>query len=127
MPQPADWYADPTNRYEYRYWDGSQWTNQVSGRGRGSLDPSPLDPNMVATPPAPGSRPVPVAPMQEPPPPQPAVQVSQKTSGTGLAAFLGALVVAIAIIFLIIALASGSDDDTTDTTVPAETTEEPAP
>src|SRR3954452_18153057 len=27
----ASWNADPTGRYQYRYWDGSAWTDQVSG------------------------------------------------------------------------------------------------
>jgi hypothetical protein len=30
---PAAWYGDHTARHEYRYWDGSHWTNQVSDRG----------------------------------------------------------------------------------------------
>jgi hypothetical protein len=30
---PAAWYGDDTGRHEYRYWDGSHWTDQVSDRG----------------------------------------------------------------------------------------------
>ena len=29
---PAGWYADPSSRYELRYWDGSQWTEHVLTR-----------------------------------------------------------------------------------------------
>lgn len=35
---PAQWGADPTGRYELRYWDGSQWTEHVSAKGRQSTD-----------------------------------------------------------------------------------------
>jgi hypothetical protein len=126
MPQPADWYADPSGRYKYRYWDGSQWTNQVSSGGPSALDPNPLDATILTTPPAPGSQATPVVPPPEQPAPQPAVHVSQSSSGTGIAALLGALVAVIAIIVLIVVLASGSDDETTETTVPTDTTEQPA-
>ena len=37
--QPANWYADPTGRHELRYFDGSQWTVNVSDAGHGSTDP----------------------------------------------------------------------------------------
>jgi hypothetical protein len=30
---PGGWYADPTARHEYRYWDGTDWTPQVSDGG----------------------------------------------------------------------------------------------
>ncbi len=36
---PAAWYADPTGRYELRYWDGNGWTQHVSVDGRTSTDP----------------------------------------------------------------------------------------
>ena len=122
MPQSADWYADPSGRYKYRYWDGSQWTNQVTSGGPSALDPNPLDATMVNTPPAPGSKAAPVA--QEPAPPQPAVQVSQKSGGMGFGVILGAVVALIAVIVLIVVLASGSEDST-DTTEPPATTEAP--
>lgn len=40
MPQesPADWYRDPFLRHELRYWDGDQWTEHVSSRGRQDTD-----------------------------------------------------------------------------------------
>lgn len=30
---PANWYADPFRHYQFRYWDGNQWTNQVANNG----------------------------------------------------------------------------------------------
>ena len=36
---PAQWYADPSGRHTYRYWDGAQWTPQVADDGRTSEDP----------------------------------------------------------------------------------------
>jgi hypothetical protein len=36
---PADWYADPLARHQYRYWDGSAWTEHVADNGQASLDP----------------------------------------------------------------------------------------
>lgn len=35
---PADWYPDPSGRHEYRYWDGTAWTEYVSDRGVRSTD-----------------------------------------------------------------------------------------
>jgi uncharacterized protein YxjI len=34
-----NWYPDPMGRHEYRWFDGSQWTDQVSNHGRQSVDP----------------------------------------------------------------------------------------
>lgn len=36
---PADWYKDPAGRFEYRYWDGSKWTEHVSRAGTVHKDP----------------------------------------------------------------------------------------
>ncbi len=36
---PAGWYADPSSRFELRYWDGSQWTEHVSRGGQQHTDP----------------------------------------------------------------------------------------
>jgi Protein of unknown function (DUF2510) len=35
----AGWFADPSRRHELRYWDGQQWTEQVSDRGTQAVDP----------------------------------------------------------------------------------------
>src|SRR5207247_468700 len=32
------WAADPFGRYEWRYWDGLQWTHYVADRGVASID-----------------------------------------------------------------------------------------
>lgn len=36
---PAGWQPDPRGRHEYRYWDGTQWTDHVSDQGQVSTDP----------------------------------------------------------------------------------------
>lgn len=36
---PADWYKDPSGRFEYRYWDGTKWTDNVSRAGVAHKDP----------------------------------------------------------------------------------------
>ncbi|MFM8265132.1 MAG: DUF2510 domain-containing protein [Acidimicrobiia bacterium] len=36
---PANWYKDPTGRFDYRYWDGKKWTDHVSRAGKVSKDP----------------------------------------------------------------------------------------
>ncbi|MCZ7531552.1 MAG: DUF2510 domain-containing protein [Acidimicrobiia bacterium] len=38
MAQPAAWHPDPMGRYEYRYWDGTQWTPDVSTGGQTGQD-----------------------------------------------------------------------------------------
>jgi len=36
---PAGWYADPSGRFELRYWDGAAWTEHVSRAGQQFTDP----------------------------------------------------------------------------------------
>lgn len=36
---PAGWQADPSGRFEQRYWDGNAWTEHVSTGGVASSDP----------------------------------------------------------------------------------------
>jgi hypothetical protein len=36
---PAGWYADPSGRFELRYWDGTAWTEHVSRQGQQFTDP----------------------------------------------------------------------------------------
>ncbi len=36
---PADWYPDPTGRFEHRYYDGNAWTDHVSSGGLPGTDP----------------------------------------------------------------------------------------
>jgi uncharacterized protein YxjI len=35
----ADWYPDPMGRHQYRYWDGSAWTDDVANNGVQAKDP----------------------------------------------------------------------------------------
>ena len=35
---PANWYPDPMNRHQLRYWDGNAWTDHVSNNGVQSVD-----------------------------------------------------------------------------------------
>ncbi len=37
----AGWFADPSGRYEQRYWSGTQWTEHVTKGGVPSIDPPP--------------------------------------------------------------------------------------
>lgn len=36
---PADWYPDPSRRFEFRYWDGMKWTDNVARAGVTYKDP----------------------------------------------------------------------------------------
>jgi hypothetical protein len=53
MNSPAPgWLPDPTSRHEYRYWDGSRWTDDVADGGVASTDAllgGPDDPNPTAS------------------------------------------------------------------------------
>ncbi|CAN5280049.1 hypothetical protein BH23ACT9_BH23ACT9_03170 [soil metagenome] len=35
----ADWYPDPSGRFQFRYWDGEAWTGHVSTEGKTDWDP----------------------------------------------------------------------------------------
>ena len=35
----AGWHADPTGRFQYRYWDGATWTDQTSSGSEVTTDP----------------------------------------------------------------------------------------
>ncbi|MCZ6736655.1 MAG: DUF2510 domain-containing protein [Actinobacteria bacterium] len=116
MTQPSKgWYTDPTSEYMYRYWNGTQWTNQVSSSGTTLNDPNTMDPSAASTPPAPGS--------EAASPPQgdvaPTVQVTQKSGGFGTV--IAAIVAIVAVVVLIVVLVnlSGDDSPTSDTEVPA--------
>ena len=112
---PKGWYTDPTSEYMYRYWNGTQWTNQVSSSGTILNDPNAMDPSAASTPPAPGS--------EAASPPQadvaPTVQVTQKSGGFGTV--IGVIVAIVAVVVLIVVLVnlSGDDSPTSDTEVPA--------
>ena len=38
-PAPPQWHPDPSGRHEYRLWDGTSWTDQVSDGGVVATDP----------------------------------------------------------------------------------------
>ena len=111
---PKGWYTDPTSEYMYRYWNGIQWTNQVSSSGTTLNAPNVMDPPAAATPPAPGS--------EAASPPQadvaPTVQVTQKR-GSGVGTVIAAILAIVAVIVLIVVLVnlSGDDSPTSDTEV----------
>ena len=77
MTSPG-WYPDPTNRFEFRYFDGNEWSSSVSRAGREFLDPAPSG---LA---APGTTWQPQAPWQPQGPWQPGSPVPQQ-EGNGLA------------------------------------------
>jgi uncharacterized protein (AIM24 family) len=62
-PGAGSWQADPEGRYEYRWWDGQRWTDQVSHRGQVSRAP-------MGAPPGPGAGGPPQAQVQQGGPPQ---------------------------------------------------------
>lgn len=40
----AEWYPDPTRRYQFRWWDGSRWTHRVATNRREMSDPIVSEP-----------------------------------------------------------------------------------
>jgi hypothetical protein len=69
-PEPAGWFEDPRERHEWRYWDGSAWTDHVADDGRIGHDPvnAAPPPVAVAAPPPPAR---PARPAKPPPPAEP--------------------------------------------------------
>jgi hypothetical protein len=43
LPRPS-WQRDPLGRYEYRFWDGTQWSDHVATGGIQGIDPLPHAP-----------------------------------------------------------------------------------
>lgn len=54
MTTPAAWYPDPEGRHQFRYWDGSRWTDDVADGGVASIDPLTAAPVAIETPAAQG-------------------------------------------------------------------------
>jgi hypothetical protein len=124
----AGWKPDPDGRHEYRYWDGTTWSDQVSDSGVVSTDaPGPSapagdptvavptqDPTAVV-PPA-GDQPPYVAPSASPYPPGTPVPGMEPTGRSkvpvGLLALVG-LVVA-ALVAGIVIVTTGGDDGGSD-------------
>jgi hypothetical protein len=38
---PPDWYADPSGRFHHRWWNGYEWTSEVSLDGQHLIDTNP--------------------------------------------------------------------------------------
>jgi hypothetical protein len=51
VTNPAAWHPDPTQAHEYRWWDGTRWTEHVADGGQASVDPlaGVADPGAGAT------------------------------------------------------------------------------
>ena len=47
-PTPANWYPDPMGRHEYRWFDGTEWTERVASHGREATDSLDKAPKTVA-------------------------------------------------------------------------------
>ncbi len=90
---PAGWYTDPAHRHEYRYWDGANWTAQVSDGGVTASD-SLESPDAPASTPTPAPPPLsPQGPADRPPPAVPApARRRRRAQWVALAAVLTALV-----------------------------------
>jgi hypothetical protein len=95
----ASWQPDPHGRHEYRYWDGTAWTDQVSDGGVVSTDPPGDAP--TAAQPAVGGTPPPYVPPTDGAPQKGKVPV-------GILALVG-LVVAALVAGAIILLTGGDD------------------
>ena len=119
--QPPGWYADPTGRHTYRYWDGSRWSNQVSDGGTAAIDPNHLDEQTAGIPPAPGTQAPTTGPTSADEPPSPRVEVAQRSGGGGLIGVLGVLVGAIVVILILVMVFNNAADDgnTPSTQTPA--------
>ncbi len=90
----AQWAADPTGRHQYRWFDGSVWTDQVGDNGVQSVDPfTPVLPAPPLAPPPPLGLPYP------PGPPLAAVVVPEGTTISSRGRrFLGALLTLLLVI-----------------------------
>lgn len=51
--QEPGWHADPMGRHQFRYWDGSFWTDHVADGGTASIDPVVAAPRPFVSGPAP--------------------------------------------------------------------------
>lgn len=127
MPeQTSGWYADPTRRHTYRYWDGAMWSNQVSDGGPAGVDSVDLDEAVAVIPPAPGTQAPGQATTTPETPPAPKVEVTQRSGGSGVSGIVGVLVGAIIVIVILVIVFNGLGEDSpasTDVTDPTATTE----
>jgi hypothetical protein len=128
------WQPDPTGKHDHRYWDGSQWTDNVSDAGVASTDPyeaatapgasdatvadTPVVPaEGAAPPPAPDTTATwPAAPAAPAPPPpyNPAAPPTSGGDGSKRNLLIGGGILAAIVIAVIAFLALGGDDDGDD-------------
>ena len=112
---PSGWYPDPSRRHEFRFWDGSSWSSQVSDGGLTATDPElqpPTSPDVapMVGPPAAAAAPAPTvgppaaaafAPTVGPPAaPGPALAAPARSGGRGW------IIAAIAV-FAVLAVVAG--------------------
>jgi hypothetical protein len=122
------WQADPTGRFEHRYWDGTQWTDNVSNAGVATTDPftpaAPEGPAMpaadapgwgdptVTQPTAPAD---PTATWPAPPVPPSAVPpVGPPAAGSNKGLLFGGGILAAVVVAVVAFLLLGGDDDKAD-------------
>jgi hypothetical protein len=71
----ADWYPDPSGRFQFRYWDGEAWTGHVSTDGKTDWDPpgdaAPEEHAEQAAEPEQPQQPEPAAELEPQPEPEP--------------------------------------------------------
>lgn len=126
---PAGWQADPTGRHEHRYWDGSQWTDNVAdggvantdaydaGAGGESVDAAadPIVDPTVAEPVTPADTtaawPTSAAPPPPPVPPTYAGPVQPESGGSKRGLLIGGGILAAVVIAVAAFLLMGGDDD----------------
>lgn len=128
------WQTDPTGKHDHRYWDGSQWTDNVSNAGVASTDAyasaadAPVDPTVVApAPPAPdatASWPTTPGAPAAPPPYVPTKPVSSGAGGSKKGLLVGGAILAAVAIAVVAFLALGGDDDEEKKTDNASSTED---
>jgi hypothetical protein len=114
------WQPDPTGRHDYRYWDGSRWTDDVSDAGATSVDP-------IGGGPPPPTEVQPHVPEYGQPyqpydggPSHMGPSSGGSGPSTGLLVALG-LVVLVLVGGIVFVLLSGSDDDDDDDTASSST------
>lgn len=55
-PASVGWFPDPLRRFDFRYYNGERWTNDVSADGTRFIDPGPFIPPSADRPPPTGGR-----------------------------------------------------------------------
>jgi hypothetical protein len=78
----GEWRADPFGRHEYRYWDGTTWTEHVSDQGAVNADP--VGPDNQAPPPPP----IPAGPYPPPGAGAPVYVAAPRNNGLAIASMV---------------------------------------